>query len=77
MRAALTTVLVSLLWPAATLGAPLPKLGSAPAFSLISQDRKPVRLVGLHGKIAAVIFLHPTFDAGQSRRDLLSLAEKP
>ena len=77
MRAALTTVLVLLLWPAATFGEPLPKLGPAPAFSLISQDRKPVRLVGLHGMIAAVIFLHTTFNAGQSRRDLLSFVERP
>jgi len=77
MRAALTTVLVFLLWPAATLGEPLPELGPAPAFSLISQDRKPMRLVGLHGKIAAVTFLYTTFDAGEFRRDLLSLVEKP
>jgi protein SCO1 len=37
---------------------PLPEMGPAPAFALMSQDGKPVSLVGLRGKVVAVSFLY-------------------
>jgi protein SCO1 len=58
VRTVLATVFAILLWPGATLGDQLPELGLAPAFSLISQDRKPVSLGDLRGKIVAVTFLY-------------------
>lgn len=36
----------------------LPELGPAPAFSLMSQNRKPVSLMGLRGKVVAVTFIY-------------------
>ena len=37
---------------------PLPKIGEAPAFALISQDGLPVRLADLRGKVVAVNFIY-------------------
>lgn len=37
---------------------PLPELGPAPAFALMSQDGKPVSLIGLRGKVVAITFLY-------------------
>jgi protein SCO1/2 len=39
------------------LGA-LPEMGPAPAFALMSQDGKPVSLIGLRGKVVAVTFFY-------------------
>jgi protein SCO1/2 len=36
----------------------LPEIGPAPDFSLMSQDGKPVTLIGLNGKVVAVTFLY-------------------
>jgi len=49
--------MVCLGWPAAADDA-LPELGPAPAFSLMSQDRRPVSLIDLRGKVVAVTFLY-------------------
>ena len=38
--------------------ASLPEMGPAPAFALMSQEGKPVSLVGLRGKVVAVSFLY-------------------
>ena len=37
---------------------PLPEIGPAPAFALMSQDGKPVTLIGLRGKVVAVNFFY-------------------
>ena len=37
---------------------PLPEIGPAPAFALMSQDGKPTSLIGLRGKVVAVSFLY-------------------
>jgi protein SCO1/2 len=37
---------------------PLPEIGPAPAFALMSQDGKPVTLIGLRGKVVAVSFFY-------------------
>ena len=36
----------------------LPEIGPAPAFALMSQDGKPVNLIGLRGKVVAVSFFY-------------------
>ena len=36
----------------------LPEIGPAPAFALMSQDGKPVNLIGLRGKVVAVRFFY-------------------
>jgi protein SCO1 len=38
--------------------APLPEIGPAPSFALMSQDNKPVSLTGLRGKVVAVSFIY-------------------
>jgi protein SCO1 len=43
---------------AAAADDPLPELGPAPAFALMSQDKRPVNLIGLRGKVVAVTFLY-------------------
>jgi protein SCO1 len=43
---------------AADNGEKLPEIGPAPAFSLMSQDGKPVSLIGLCGKVVAVSFIY-------------------
>jgi protein SCO1/2 len=43
--------------PAASAAERLPELGPAPAFALMSQDKRPVNLIGLRGKIVVVTFL--------------------
>jgi protein SCO1/2 len=37
---------------------PLPEIGPAPAFALMSQDGKPTSLIGLRGKVVAVNFFY-------------------
>ena len=37
---------------------PLPEIGPAPAFALMSQDGKPTNLIGLRGKVVAVSFFY-------------------
>ena len=37
---------------------PLPEIGPAPAFALMSQDGKPTSLIGLRGKVVAVSFFY-------------------
>jgi protein SCO1/2 len=37
---------------------PLPEIGPGPAFALMSQDGKPVPLIGLRGKVVAVSFFY-------------------
>ena len=37
---------------------PLPEIGPAPAFALMSQDGNPVTLIGLRGKVVAVSFFY-------------------
>ena len=49
--------MICLGWPAAADDA-LSELGPAPAFSLMSQDRRPVSLIDLRGKVVAVTFLY-------------------
>jgi len=44
--------------PAAAAADALPELGPAPAFALMSQDRRPVNLIGLRGKVVAVAFFY-------------------
>lgn len=58
VRAALAILLTALVWPAIADAETLAELGPAPAFSLISQDRKPVTLAGLRGKVVAVTFIY-------------------
>jgi protein SCO1 len=64
MRAPLLLALVMLASPpfglanAAPDGNPLPVIGPAPGFALISQDGAPVTLVALRGKIVAVSFIY-------------------
>ena len=43
---------------AANDNGPLPEIGPAPAFALMSQDGNPVTLIGLRGKVVAVSFFY-------------------
>ena len=40
--------------------APLPRIGAAPTFALTTQDKAPLRLADLRGKIVAVTFIFTT-----------------
>jgi protein SCO1/2 len=64
LATAILFTLAALVEPASSAGnaardsGPLPEIGPAPAFALMSQDGKPVTLIGLRGKVVAVSFLY-------------------
>jgi protein SCO1 len=52
--------------PAASEAQPLPTIGSAPGFTLISQDGAQIALADLRGKVVAVTFIFTRCTAGCS-----------